>query len=215
MLPSPQLQVVAVDAGRRRLGAGGSAPRKTAWHFEVGAGVIAASRVEASGALAVKLRHLQQAGRSAALAGLALSQLDLRTALRLQLDLVERGRTHLRDESALMYMVSERGGWVLVFFWFWVECGTCFGTSRLLWVFMSAPVGVLDLLKVVRRRRMPGAAASRRTPRPPHLASSRWPSSNQSTARPLQPPPYTSTHIPHKSLRNSSHASSGLADEVP
>lgn len=31
---------------------------------------------------------------------------------------------------------------------------TCFGTSRLLWVFISAPVGVLDRVKVVRKRCM-------------------------------------------------------------
>lgn len=41
-----------------------------------------------------------------------------------------------------MYMVSKRDH-------------TCFGTSKLLWVFISAPVGVRDRVNVVRKRCIP------------------------------------------------------------
>lgn len=61
----------------------------------------------------------------------------------------------------LLYFVYVLIGFVFVFLGVVKDVGcaiekpTCLGTSKLLWVFISAPVGVLDRVNVVRRRCIP------------------------------------------------------------
>lgn len=110
VLPGQKLEVIAMDTGGRRLGAGGTPPWKATRYLEVCAGIIASSRVEASRPLTIELRHLQQARRAATLAGLPLRQLHLRAALRLQLDLVEGGGAHLRTHITYRHTQQLRRG---------------------------------------------------------------------------------------------------------